>query len=145
MGVQTPLREIIKKLKTWQSNPTWSAGKAAKELNTKKPTILAWKKKYWADLDRITDPGDRMRQPGAAVQAATYNYVTKPRQVNASDCALYVLHYMRATHKFVTKRRPSSLLEYMPSLVQSRYNVSKAAASRKAIRARLTRLQQQNS
>ncbi|OWY93099.1 Cysteine protease [Phytophthora megakarya] len=64
MGVQTPLREIIKKLKTWQSNPTWSAGKAAKELNTKKPTILAWKKKYWADLDRITDPGDRMRQPG---------------------------------------------------------------------------------
>eukprot|EP00644_Phytophthora_capsici_P001984 jgi/Phyca11/128146/e_gw1.74.233.1 len=67
-----------------------------------------------------------------------YNYITKPRQTNVVDCAVYVLHYMHAVFKFVVKHRPDTLLEHMPSLTTGTFNVKKAAASRAKIRSMLT-------
>lgn len=60
---ETPIRERIAKLKTWRVHSDWSAGKAAKELNVLKPTLLSWKKTYWHKLDTY-EPGDAKREKG---------------------------------------------------------------------------------
>ncbi|KAF4144064.1 Ulp1 protease family C-terminal catalytic domain-containing protein [Phytophthora infestans] len=73
----------------------------------------------------------------------TYNYVTKPRQANVVDCAVYALHYMHAVMKFIIKHRPESLLEHMPSLTTSTFSVKKASASRAKILSTLASLQAQ--
>ncbi|KAF4137827.1 Ulp1 protease family C-terminal catalytic domain-containing protein [Phytophthora infestans] len=73
----------------------------------------------------------------------TYNYVTKPRQANFVDCAVYALHYMHAVMKFIIKHRPESLLEHMPSLTTGAFNVKKASASRAKILSTLASLQAQ--
>ncbi|KAF4144062.1 Ulp1 protease family C-terminal catalytic domain-containing protein [Phytophthora infestans] len=75
--------------------------------------------------------------------ATTYNYVTKPRQANFVDCAVYALHYMHAVMKFIIKHRPESLLEHMPSLTTGTFNVKKASASRAKILSTLASLQAQ--
>ncbi|KAF4150801.1 hypothetical protein GN958_ATG00007, partial [Phytophthora infestans] len=60
---ETSVRERIAKLKTWRDHSDWSAGKAAKELNVLKPTLLSWKKTYWHKLDTY-EPGDAKREKG---------------------------------------------------------------------------------
>ncbi|EEY66349.1 uncharacterized protein PITG_03914 [Phytophthora infestans T30-4] len=148
---ETPVRERIAKLKTWRDHSDWSAGKAAKELNVLKPTLLSWKKTYWHKLDTY-EPGDAKREKGGGRKhrmetgttvTTTYNYVTKPRQANVVDCAVYALHYMHAVMKFIIKHRPESLLEHMPSLTTSTFNVKKASASRAKILSTLASLQAQ--
>ncbi|EEY57758.1 cysteine protease family C48, putative [Phytophthora infestans T30-4] len=65
--------------------------------------------------------------------ARGFSHTCKPRQTNAVDCGIYMLHYLYKVAQHIKQHKPSSILLQIETLAKGGFNASKANQARTSL------------